>query len=64
MRDTNSVASSKFLLCANHITTALGGVESSIAADDGFSLGAAAAGFASDLGDVVPVVHDERCVVS
>lgn len=63
MRETNSVASSEFLLCADHSTAALSGVEGCVAADDGFSLGAAAAGFAPDLGDGVPVVHDERCVV-
>lgn len=56
-RVTYGVADGEFLFGADDGAAAGGGVEGSFAAHYGLSLRGGALGFASDLGDRVPVVH-------
>lgn len=60
-RSTYSIASCVFLLCANDCATSCSGIECCIASYDSLSLSTgAAAGLAANLGDGVPVRHDDE----
>lgn len=61
---TNGIASRELLFCAHDSTAALSSIEGGFAADNGFFLGASAAGFGADFGNGVPVVHNEKAVGS
>lgn len=62
---TYRIAGAKLLLCRDDGSAALGCVELALASNDCLSGCAAAAGFAADLGDGVPVVrHCELLVMN
>lgn len=52
------VAGGILLFCADDGTTSLGLVEGAFAADYSLALRGTTSGFAADLGDGIPVVHD------
>jgi hypothetical protein len=52
------IASAEFLLCSDHRSASLGGVESALASYDGFSCcSSRSTGLAPDLRDGIPVIH-------
>lgn len=61
-RTTYCVSRRKFLFRGDDGAGTLGFVQGAFTTDDGFSLSAAAAGFAADFGYCVPVVHGARVV--